>query len=51
MTGIAQPNNYYKVRKQLETKGLIKINEEGDIYIDTQKILAKAEAKPKEDDL
>lgn len=42
MTGITLPNNYYKIRKQLETRGLIKTDEEGDIYIDTQKIIAKA---------
>lgn len=42
MSGISKPNNYYKVRKQLETKGFLKTDQEGNLYIDTQKILAKA---------
>lgn len=42
MTGITQPNNYYKIRKQLETKGLIKTDEKGNLYIDTQYIVAQA---------
>lgn len=42
MTGISQPNNYYKVRKQLEDKGYIQLDEKGNIYVDVQKILAKA---------
>lgn len=44
MSGITLPNNYYKVRKQLETKGLLKTDEMGNLYIDTQKILSRAEA-------
>ena len=47
MTGITQPNNYYKTRKQLEKKGYIKTDEEGNIYIDTQKILNNAKEKEK----
>jgi hypothetical protein len=41
MTGISQPNNYYKTRRQLEDKGYIQVDEKGNIYIDTKKILAK----------
>lgn len=39
MAGIAKPNNYYKIRKQLETKGYIEIDKQGNLYIDTKKIL------------
>lgn len=39
MTGIAQPNNYYKTRKQLETKGYIETDEKGNLYINTANIL------------
>ena len=39
MAGITQPNNYYKIRKQLEIKGYIKVDEQGNLYIDTKKIL------------
>lgn len=42
MTGITQPNNYYKIRKQLETKGFIKTDENGNLYIDTQYIMTQA---------
>ena len=42
MTGITQPNNYYKVRKKLEDKGYIQTDEYGNLYIDTSKIIAKA---------
>lgn len=45
MSGISKPNNYYKVRKQLETKGLLKTDQDGNLYIDTKKILAKAKAQ------
>ena len=38
MTGITKPNNYYKVRKQLEDNGYIEIDENGNLYIDIQKI-------------
>lgn len=41
MTGISKPNNYYATRKKLEEKGFIQVDEQGNIYIDTQKILAK----------
>ncbi len=59
MAGITQPNNYYKTRGQLEKKGLIKIAQDGNIYIDTQKIVAQArnqeeerrKAKEEEDEL
>lgn len=39
MAGITQPNNYYKIRKQLESKGYIEIDKQGNLYIDTKKIL------------
>ena len=42
MTGITQPNNYYKTRKNLEKKGYISTDEKGNIYIDTQKIISEA---------
>lgn len=45
MTGITKPNNYYKIRKQLETRGLIKTDAEGNIYINTKKIVAQAKEK------
>lgn len=45
MTGITKPNNYYKTRKQLEDKGYIQVDENGNIYIDTQKILTNAKTK------
>ena len=39
MAGITQPNNYYKIRKQLESKGYIEMDKQGNLYIDTKKIL------------
>ncbi|MGN5455179.1 MAG: hypothetical protein ACI4XN_04270 [Candidatus Kurthia intestinigallinarum] len=39
MTGISKPNNYFKIRKQLETNGYIEIDEQGNLYIDTKKII------------
>jgi hypothetical protein len=42
MSGITQPNNYYRARKSLEKKGLIRTDEKGNLYIDTKKIVAKA---------
>lgn len=48
MTGITKPNNYYKTRKQLEDKGYIQVDENGNIYVDTQKILANAKTQGKE---
>ena len=45
MTGIAKPNNYYKIRKQLETKGYIQIDENGNLYIDTERIIGEAQEK------
>lgn len=41
MTGITQPNNYYRARKDLELKGHIETDEQGNIHIDTQNILNK----------
>ena len=37
--GITQPNNYYKIRKQLESKGYIEMDQQGNLYIDTKKII------------
>lgn len=48
MSGITQANNYYKVRKALETKGLIRTDQEGNIYINTKKIVAAAKDQEKE---
>lgn len=45
MTGISQTSNYYRARKQLETKGYITTDEKGNLYIDTQKILSEAKEK------
>lgn len=45
MAGITQPNNYYKLRRQLEIKGLIKIDEQGNIYVDTKRLISQAKAK------
>ena len=47
MSGITQPSNYYKIRAQLEKKGLIQVSSDGSIHIDTKKILAKAKSKEK----
>ncbi len=56
MAGISQPSNYYKIRSQLEKKGLIQIEEDGNIHINTKRIVAKArqtnqekEPKPKKE--
>lgn len=48
MSGITQPNNYYKTRKQLEKKGLIRTDEQGNLYISTKKILAQAKKQDAE---
>lgn len=42
ITGIKHPNNYYKVRKQLEKKGYVEVDKDGNLYIDTQRLLAQA---------
>ena len=47
MTGISQPNNYYKTRKKLEDKGYIQVDEKGNIYVDTQKILSQVAKQDK----
>ena len=39
VTGITKPNNYYKIRKQLETNGYISTDQDGNLYIDTKKII------------
>jgi hypothetical protein len=48
MAGITQPNNYYKTRKQLEKKGLIRTDEKGNLYINTKNILAQARTQEEE---
>jgi hypothetical protein len=48
MSGITQPNNYYRARKSLEKKGLIRTDEKGNLYINTQNIVAQAQKKEKE---
>ena len=45
MTGIPKPNHYYAIRKKLEDKGYITVDD-GGIYIQTQKILSEAKANP-----
>lgn len=47
MAGITQPNNYYRARKALEKKGLIRTDEKGNLYIDTRKILAQTKNQDK----
>ena len=42
LSGITQTNNYYKIRSQLEKKGLIQIAPNGNIHIDTKNIMAQA---------
>lgn len=41
MSGITKPNNYYKTRKQLEDKGYLSTDEQGNLYISTTDILNK----------
>ena len=55
MTGITKPNHYFTARKQLTDSGYIE-EQDGDMYINTQKILnttkeeyQKAKAKVKEE--
>ena len=43
MTGISKPNNYFKIRKQLEDKGYIKTDKDGNLYVDVDKILSHGE--------
>jgi hypothetical protein len=50
MTGITKPNNYYKTRKQLEDKGYIQVDENGNIYIDTQKIISQSKKEKEVDE-
>lgn len=47
MSGISKPNNYYKTRKDLETKGFLTTDQDGNLYIDTKKILSKAAKQEK----
>ena len=39
MTGISKPNNYFKIRKQIENKGYIETDEDGNLYINTKRIM------------
>ena len=39
MTGIKHPNHYFATRKKLEEKGYIELDEQGNIYIDINKII------------
>lgn len=48
MSGITQANNYYKVRKALEKRGFIRTDQEGNLYINTKKIVAVAKDQEKE---
>jgi hypothetical protein len=48
MAGITQPSNYYKTRKSLEKKGLIRTDQEGNLYISTKRILAEAKKQAPE---
>lgn len=48
MSGITQPSNYYKTRKALEKKGLIRTDEKGNLYISTKEILAQAQNQEEE---
>lgn len=41
LTGITKPNNYYKTRKQLEDKGYLETDEQGNLYISTNQIIKK----------
>jgi hypothetical protein len=50
MTGITKPNNYYKTRKQLEDKGYIQVDENGNIYIDTQRIISQSKKEKEVDE-
>lgn len=43
--GITKPNNYYKIRKQLQDKGYIETDEKGNLYIDAEKIISEANKK------
>ena len=39
MTGISKPNHYFSTRKKLEEKKYLEIDEEGNLYINTERIL------------
>lgn len=49
MTGISKPNHYYSIRKKLEDKGYVTVDD-GGIYIQTQSILNEAKTKPQAQD-
>ena len=39
MTGITRPNHYFSTRKKLEDKGYIDLDDQGNLYINTKKIM------------
>ena len=39
MTGISKPNNYFKIRKQLENQGYIELDEHGNLYVNASEII------------
>lgn len=49
VTGIPKANHFTSVRKELTKKGYL-IEKDGDIYIDTQKILDEYESKQDEEE-
>ena len=46
LTGITKPNNYYKTRKQLEDKGYISTDDQGNLYINTKDLIQKYKTPP-----
>ena len=42
MTGITKPNHYFSTRKKLEDKKYIEIDKDGNIYINTERIIQEA---------
>ncbi len=42
MTGIRHKNNYFKIRKQLEDRGYLKTDEDGNLYVNVAQILEHA---------
>ena len=39
-TGITQPNNYFAARKRLMERGYIETDEEGNVYVNVDRILS-----------